>query len=372
MIYVFYSNDPLSNDQGGGAEHFRGIYRALCKSGVEFRLIASRMSMHHRVDPRVEYISSGANFLKYYAALWLWFLRNRRSFTPDDIFHFHRNYAAWPKLLIGSHASGKTIVTYHNTTGLVLKSRFGQFATPLRWFMKIAERRVAALVDQIIFVSDRDRQQLCAEILRENFAKTCVIPASFDSDRFSNSAPPPRDLRHRLLTIGRLSDQKNIPLAIATAQELRRRGFHVTLTVAGDGERRTEIEALVRQSNCQAFVTLLGKVEHDKVPALMQSHGIVLVTSDFEASPTVVKEAIASKRPVVTTDVGDVNVWVKQGRNGFVCEGSASGLADGVQAAIDLVSTGLYERAVDLGKFSEEAIMTMVLNCYRSPGTTAA
>ncbi len=43
MIYVFYHNDPLAQDLGGGAEHFRCLHRALAASDLPFRLIATRL-----------------------------------------------------------------------------------------------------------------------------------------------------------------------------------------------------------------------------------------------------------------------------------------------------------------------------------------
>ena len=64
MIYVFYNNDPLAQDLGGGAEHFRGLHRALLKSGLEFQLVAARMQ-DVRDAPNIHYISRGSNFLRY-------------------------------------------------------------------------------------------------------------------------------------------------------------------------------------------------------------------------------------------------------------------------------------------------------------------
>ena len=55
------------------------------------------------------------------------------------------------------------------------------------------------------------------------------------------------------------------------------------------------------------------------MPALLREHGILLLTSRYEASPTVVKEALRAMRPVVSTDVGDVADWLEHDRTGFVC-----------------------------------------------------
>jgi teichuronic acid biosynthesis glycosyltransferase TuaC len=50
----------------------------------------------------------------------------------------------------------------------------------------------------------------------------------------------------------------------------------------------------------------VDKVDPDKIPLFMNACDCLLLTSDWEGSPTVVKEAIACNLPVVTVDVGDV------------------------------------------------------------------
>ena len=79
MIYVFYNNDPLAQDQGGGAEHFRSLHRALRGAGLPYRLVGCRLQAGSASE--VTYISRGTNFLRFYLALWLWFWRHR---TPSS------------------------------------------------------------------------------------------------------------------------------------------------------------------------------------------------------------------------------------------------------------------------------------------------
>ena len=112
-IYGFYSNDPLSNDQGGGAEHFRCIYRLLNSKDEDFKLISSKLGGENINSEKVEYISVSPHFGKYYLNLFIWFFKNRNKIKDDDIFHFHRNYCVWPKYLF-CKKKGKVIISYHN------------------------------------------------------------------------------------------------------------------------------------------------------------------------------------------------------------------------------------------------------------------
>lgn len=54
------------------------------------------------------------------------------------------------------------------------------------------------------------------------------------------------------------------------------------------------------------FEVMRGDVHPDDVPLLMNAADCLVVTSDYEGSPTVVQEAIACNLPVVSVDVGDV------------------------------------------------------------------
>jgi len=49
-----------------------------------------------------------------------------------------------------------------------------------------------------------------------------------------------------------------------------------------------------------------GRTPHQELPLYMNAADCLLVTSDFEGSPDIVKEALASNLPIVSVDVGDV------------------------------------------------------------------
>ena len=148
-----------------------------------------------------------------------------------------------------------------------------------------------------------------------------------------DAAPPAPELANRILVLGRISHQKNVPLAVATLEALAAAGEHFQLTIAGRGEGSKDLIRLIACSPAAGRIRWIGAVPHDEVPALLREHGMLLLTSRYEASPTVVKEALRVMRPVVSTDVGDVADWLEADRTGFVCAATAEALADGVRAA---------------------------------------
>lgn len=100
MIYVFYNNDPLGNDQGGGVEHFRCVHRALKNTNLAHKLVGLKKNNVDRSDENVIYVKCKFNVLSYFYHITKWFYLNRKSFSHNDVFHFHRNYFAWAKFFV--------------------------------------------------------------------------------------------------------------------------------------------------------------------------------------------------------------------------------------------------------------------------------
>jgi glycosyltransferase involved in cell wall biosynthesis len=232
--------------------------------------------------------------------------------------------------------------------------------------MLLAERRVVRRADAIVCVSDRDRRELARQVATEPFEGANVIPAGFDGRLFAArpAAPPGPELARRLLVLGRISHQKNVPLAVAVLERLVAEGEPYELTIAGDGEDARDLVRRIATSPARERIRWLGRQPHDRVPDLLAAHGILLLTSRYEASPTVVKEALKACRPVVTTDVGDVAEWLEEGVTGFIRPADQGQLATAVRAATALIEGGRY-RAPSLTGLDEAAIMDRLLKLYR-------
>lgn len=65
-------------------------------------------------------------------------------------------------------------------------------------------------------------------------------------------------------------------------------------------------EALAHLKTEDIELTVVNNVELDQVPFYYYAADVLLVTSKWEGSPNVVKEAMACSLPIVSTDVGDV------------------------------------------------------------------
>ena len=90
--------------------------------------------------------------------------------------------------------------------------------------------------------------------------------------------------------------------------------------VLGDGERRAELESLVRRLNLTEAVRFLGW-RHDML-RIYADLDVVALSSRNEGSPVSLIEALAAARPVVATAVGGVPEVVIDGETGLTVPAS--------------------------------------------------
>ena len=101
-----------------------------------------------------------------------------------------------------------------------------------------------------------------------------------------------------LLGVGRLAPQKRWDRAISALSHLQDRS--VRLVIYGEGAERGALEALIARLGLRERVLLPG-YNADPAAALADAVAVVL-TSDFEGVPGVLREALAVGTPVITTE----------------------------------------------------------------------
>ena len=172
-----------------------------------------------------------------------------------------------------------------------------------------ADRLTQRLVDRHACVSQSVAQfaQRQAGLPAE---KLVVIPNGVDLQR--HPAQYPVDLRtlgigsdRRVITcVGRLDRQKGLPWLIEAAAGWLRRLPDCDLLLVGRGPERPKLERICRQSGLCDRIHLVGW--RPDVPEILAASDLLVLPSAWEGMPNVVLEAMASRRPVVATDVEGV------------------------------------------------------------------
>lgn len=121
----------------------------------------------------------------------------------------------------------------------------------------------------------------------------------------------------RIAAIGRLVRQKRFDRLLSVLAQLRAQSPHpFRVVIAGDGPLRERLEKQSAELNLQNTVRFIGAVADSR--EIYREAEIVVLTSDWEGTPNVVLEAMASGLPVVATKVGDLPNFVDEGETGYL------------------------------------------------------
>ena len=120
--------------------------------------------------------------------------------------------------------------------------------------------------------------------------KVSIMPSGVDTSIFK---PIPLKISRELLGLG--SSDKIVLLNVGKSPLVKR------LDLA---EKAVEYVKSQYQDIC--FIKFYGNTDPDEMPYYYNAADCLLMTSDYEGSPTVVQEALSCNCPVVSVDVGDV------------------------------------------------------------------
>jgi glycosyltransferase involved in cell wall biosynthesis len=158
-----------------------------------------------------------------------------------------------------------------------------------------------------------------------------MLPNVVDTDQF-RPAVRPRNGKTRLLTIG-IRPEKRIDRFLSLMKRLEQRHPQLEAVIIGDGPRRPGYECEAKRLGVSHLVSFTGG--RSVTASDYQDADVLVMSSDFEGTPNVILEAMASGVPVVAYRTGGVSEIVQHGQTGYVLDSSdESGMLDAVSALI--------------------------------------
>ena len=129
--------------------------------------------------------------------------------------------------------------------------------------------------------------------------------------------------RPRLVTVGRLAEQKGQLLLVEAAAMLSERCPDFELVIVGDGPMRGELERAIGRHGLGGRVRITGFLDNRGVRRELEAARALVLPSFAEGLPVVIMEAMALGRPVIATAIAGIPELVEPGRTGWLVPAGA-------------------------------------------------
>lgn len=170
----------------------------------------------------------------------------------------------------------------------------------------------------VVGVSSFGRSQLLRRTPARSWEKVKVVPCGVDEAFLSEEHLRPIPAAPRLVCVGRLCEQKGQLLLLEAAARLARDGLDFELVLVGDGELRAECEALIARNGLERRVRITGWATGERVRDEVNAARALVLPSFAEGLPVVIMEALALRRPVISTYVAGIPELVEPGVSGWL------------------------------------------------------
>lgn len=196
--------------------------------------------------------------------------------------------------------------------------------------MKYLMKKIYPFADNIVVLSNKMRDELIS-ILDINPKLVNVIPNSVDLEAIitkANQHITVNENKKTIVSVGRLTYQKNFELLIRSVKkmpDLR----NVEVLILGEGELHDELEELIRQSDLEDTVKLLGFQSNPY--KYLKNADLFVLTSRYEGVSNAYLEALALSVPVVTTQGHEL---IENGKNGLIVKEDEESISEALNEMI--------------------------------------
>lgn len=185
-------------------------------------------------------------------------------------------------------------------------------------------RMLTCITDGFIAVADSHAKHL-REVDRFPATRVFAIRNGIDANRFCKNEEDRNSTRNALGIdensvvygiVAALRPEKNHAMFLRAARAVAEFHPEARFLIIGDGPERKSIEDLIERLEFNSQVMLLGS--RSDTPELLNAMDVFVLSSQNEASPVSILEALACEVPVIATNVGSVAETVIEGTTGFL------------------------------------------------------
>lgn len=383
MRICFISFEYPPNILGGAGTYAETLVKGLKRRGVEVFVI-SKGNQHNDPQRIFRVPSSNSPYWRrvFFIEPALSLFQKLNRHFKFDLVHFNE-----PHVILGKPKL-PTVCTLHSAQVNEIKLKLagpGTLKTVVDIKDFILKGSVGSVFDVFTaHVADRiicPSPNLAALISSYCFVdvnKTIVIPNGIDLDLFSKTKCEDSGIYLReyglekdnyILFVGRLSVLKGVQYAIAAFKGVSKRNPNLKMVIVGKGDFEGSLRFLAGETGNIVFTGYIDSLPVRK--ALYENSLFVVVPSLYEALPMVVLEAMACSKAIIASDVGDIPLLVRHGRNGFLAR---AGDSESLESLMNILyedqklrlKMGLLGRRLVESEFSVENMVDRTLNVYES------
>ena len=280
-------------------------YDELKSHGVDVRIVSY-------MKRKLSFLNDIKSFFRLYQII---------KTEKPDIVHTHTAKAGAVGRIAAFWAGVPVIV--HTFHGHTFKHYFGKLKT---LYFILVEKVLGLITSQIITISPLQQRDIVDVYKIAPARKVTLIPNGFELDKFfynhrNGVLKKALDLdksSYVIGIVGRIVPIKNHFMALDVLKQLLEESDQFHLLVVGDGEDRKKIEKYAEKLGVEKNVRFMGWVNN--IENVYEGLDVVILTSWSEGTPVAIIEALASRVPVVTTNVGGIMDILPDAYKKLTCE----------------------------------------------------
>lgn len=251
----------------------------------------------------------------------------RSPFDPRLIFDIGREIERTRARILHVHGYAASnfgrLAAWRAGIPLILHEHFADPAMP--GYQKIPDLFLRDLIDRAIAVSKSTADFL----IKERSVAEDRVAVVFNGAPLDEFAPRPRDegyaVRSELgipmdaavvTTIGRLNAQKGHETLIEAAGSVVARAAGTKFLIVGDGDLQKPLKAQAAALGIQESVVFAG--HRRDIPEILAATDVLCISSNYEGTPLVLFEAMASGKAIVSTAVDGCREVIQDRRTGLL------------------------------------------------------
>ncbi len=366
--------DPSFSVQGGAVRYTLNLLNYLVKHGYTTTLVGASYGKHKKpyvfTFVPIDGFASSCSWQVYFMGLLLRapFLKLPKStiihtcrleYLIPFIIYYPRNLK-----VVTLDAQLKTFQTKHPLLFRVARPFLVEF-------MKFVLRHINK------FLAAKSTVDYYAAIYPQIKYKTEVMPTSaVPTELFKPMNKVLLRRKYRInqesklvIFVGRVEKIKNLEFLIRSFALVKGKLPNAKLVIVGRGSPSyiKHLQKLAKNLNIGEEIIFLGERRYDEIPEILNCADVMALCSLTEGSPTVVREALACGVPVVSTDVGDVKMIIRNKYVGRIVEEDEKKFAEAIIDMLNVNAEVVREECVKLIKelkLDFESLGEKILSVY--------